>query len=205
MKPLSRISLFLFVFCFVLLLGYFVYREFLEVPIETKEQIYENYAKEETDIIKVDTNNIEKIDCNTVYLIKAFDMVTEKEEECTEIIPAKYIGFTRKQLEEEFKQYILSPSLGDEKKGIVAIELISFSRTKVVIRKKFYVEPLPEKYFIVVENNFLTVYFKDLKTLFLQTDIVLEELPNELQQEIMKIKPFDTQEELYNFLESYTS
>lgn len=205
MKPLSRVSLFLFVFCFVLLLGYFVYREFLEVPDSTTEQQYDTYAKEESNVIEVDTNTIEEIDCDTIYLIKAFDMVTEAEEEYIEIIPAKYIGFSREQLEEEIKQYALAPSLSDEKQGLQSMELISFSNEQVVIRKNFYVEPLPEKYFIVVENNLLTIYYKDLNTVFLHTDIVLEDLPNELQQEIMKIKSFDTQEELYNFLESYTS
>lgn len=206
MKPLSRVSLFLFVFCFVLLLGYFVYREFLEVPVGIQEQPYNTYAKEEeTDVVEVDTNTIEEIDCDTIFLIEAFDMVTEEEEEYTETIPAKYIGFSRRQLEEEIKQYVLAPSLSDEKLGLQSIDLISFSNERIVIRKNFYVEPLPEKYFIVVENNLLTIYYKDLNTVFLQTDIILEELPNELQQEIMTIKTFDTEEELYNFLESYTS
>ena len=44
-----------------------------------------------------------------------------------------------------------------------------------------------------------------MKTLFLSTNILLEHLPDEIKQEILDKKYIKNEEELYNFLESYSS
>ncbi len=64
---------------------------------------------------------------------------------------------------------------------------------------------VPYEYVIVEEEGYLTVYMKDLKTVYMYTDISYGELSDDLQQEISKGKKFSTLEELYNFLENYSS
>ena len=61
------------------------------------------------------------------------------------------------------------------------------------------------EYMIVEEEGYLLVYMKDLKTVYMYTDIQLLELPDELQEEIHMGKPFWDLEELYAFLENYSS
>ena len=57
----------------------------------------------------------------------------------------------------------------------------------------------------MVENNMVNVYYSDRKTVYMYTDIVLDTLPEEIQNEIIGAKYIRSPMELYNFLESYSS
>jgi hypothetical protein len=61
------------------------------------------------------------------------------------------------------------------------------------------------EYVIVNEGGSLTVYMKDLKTVYMYTDISYGKLSKDLQQEITQGKKFTTLQELYAFLENYSS
>lgn len=220
MKPVARISLFLFVFFFVLLFGYFIYGEFYTKQL-FKEPQEQKFASESDDqnkisdgfqmeqekdgIVQADTSKLPTLNCNTEFIVLDYNLNSDTEYELIESIPGKYIGFDRADLVEELRLYGEAPSLSDVKKGLESVELVSFSEEKVVIRKNYYVEPLPEHYIVVAEDNMITIYYQDLKTVYMNTEIMLEDLPWELQQEIIEMKIYETEEELYNFLESYTS
>ena len=60
-------------------------------------------------------------------------------------------------------------------------------------------------FYILAKDNKLVVYYEDLETVYLSTDIVMDSLPKDVQLEILKKKYFESEEELYNFLESYSS
>lgn len=57
----------------------------------------------------------------------------------------------------------------------------------------------------MVADHFIVVYREDKQTLYMNTDILLDSLNETLQTEIMRGKYVETEEELYNFLESYSS
>lgn len=61
------------------------------------------------------------------------------------------------------------------------------------------------EYVIVNENGFLTVYRKDLKTVYLKTDIPYSRMSVQLKEEIDHGYPIRDTAELYNFLENYSS
>ena len=63
----------------------------------------------------------------------------------------------------------------------------------------------PYEYVIVNDNGYLTVYQKDLKTVYFQTDIPYAELHTELQKKIDQGYLIQDAEELYDFLENYSS
>lgn len=63
----------------------------------------------------------------------------------------------------------------------------------------------PEGFVLLEEDGFVAVYEADRKTRYSTTGILLDELPEELQQEIQQGKVIDSEEQLYNFLESYSS
>ena len=54
-------------------------------------------------------------------------------------------------------------------------------------------------------HGFVAVYLKDGKTMYELTDIALSELPEEMQKEIRTGKTVESTEELYGFLENYSS
>lgn len=63
----------------------------------------------------------------------------------------------------------------------------------------------PYEYILLEEKGYVMVYHTDRKTLYASTDILMSELPKELQQEIEKGKYIGSEEQLYNFLENYSS
>lgn len=61
------------------------------------------------------------------------------------------------------------------------------------------------QYIMVTEDGYLTVYLADTQTRYMYTDIRYERLPEELQEKISRGMKFETLEELYDFLENYSS
>lgn len=62
-----------------------------------------------------------------------------------------------------------------------------------------------KEYVIVNEDGYLTVYKKDLKTIYCHTAISYQELSTDLQKQIDKGYWIQDTQELYDFLENYSS
>ena len=60
-------------------------------------------------------------------------------------------------------------------------------------------------YYLHERNGYVVVYKNDHKTIFEYTDIIYEELPEHLQTEIKNGKYVKDLDELYGFLENYSS
>lgn len=60
-------------------------------------------------------------------------------------------------------------------------------------------------YYLMARDGMIWVYHEDMKTVYLTTGIFLDSLPDEVRQEILDKKYIKNEEELYNFLESYSS
>ena len=54
-------------------------------------------------------------------------------------------------------------------------------------------------------DNKVIVYLEDKKTVYIETGILLDSLPGEIQQSIMEMMWIENEEKLYNFLENYSS
>lgn len=63
----------------------------------------------------------------------------------------------------------------------------------------------PHQYVVMDEEGFLTVYLDNPDTVYMYTGIVSTTLPIDLQQEIIDGKIFTNLEDLYRFLENYSS
>lgn len=165
--------------------------------LEMTEDVKENY--EEASAVP------ETLTCDTELVIREYDKSTRKEESYKESIPEQYIGKNRNQMEEIANSYTAAPSLKDLEKGFVSMEIASFSPEKLVVLKKYYSDLSKEHFYLIAENGLITVYYSDMSSVYLYTDISLDTLSEELQQEILDKKYVESEEELYNFLESYTS
>ncbi len=60
-------------------------------------------------------------------------------------------------------------------------------------------------YYLCGLHGYVAVYLSDKTTIYELTEIPLTDLPEEVQQEIIKGKYVETAEELYAFLENYSS
>ena len=58
---------------------------------------------------------------------------------------------------------------------------------------------------MLFRSNEVIVYLDDRKTVYIETDISLDSLPAHLQQNIIDMMWIRDEEELYSFLENYSS
>lgn len=173
------------------------------LPQTTQESPKEPSVLEEP--VAVAASDADSTDCDTVFVVMKYDMQqrTTVQEEST--IPAKYMGMSRDQLQEAIQLYVAAPPLSELNQGFVTAELVSFSPQKVVVKKSYQQQETADQFILLAEGNYVTVYRNDLETVYLYTDIRVDELPVEVQHEIIHQKYMDSEEELYNFLESYSS
>ena len=144
------------------------------------------------------------VTADTLYLVETVDLNKGTISESEEAVPVMYIGLNREELLDALSSYDKNPPLTEQERGFETIELTSFSKDRVVVCK-YYKEKEPEGFYLMVADHFIVVYHEDKSTLYMNTDILLDFLPDSLQREIMEGKYVASEEELYLFLESYSS
>lgn len=216
MKFIGRVSL----FCVIGILGFaagvYVNSSYLHLFYPNKGQEQPYITAKETNIqsirqgqesVAADSKSPDVITCDTVFVIEEYDKNTEMTAEHEEEIPGKYIGMDRESFVDAMEAYELSPPLAEQQRGLISVEVLSFSGSRVLIRKSycFVSEPEETVFYLVTEDHYITVYTQDMQNVYLYTDICVEELPEELQEEIIQKKLISGEADLYHFLESYSS
>lgn len=147
----------------------------------------------------------EVLNADTAYVLEETDLRNASVVETTWRLPAKYIGMNREEFLEAMELYEASPPLEELERGFVSLEVLSFSVGKVVVQMNYeYVQP-GSSFYLMVEDNYVVVYLEDRKTVYMDTDILLKDLPEELQNDIIQIMYVPDEESLYDFLENYSS
>lgn len=162
-------------------------------------------VSEDAQVIPTAMEEEQTIGADTQYIIEEVDLKKDTSVETKWKVPDKYIGMNRQQFVKEMELYQQSPSLKDHELGFVSAEVVSFSKERVVVRKSYMFKELSASFYLVNEKNYVVVYCDDLKTVYMNTNIALDSLPDALKQEIIQNKYIASEEELYNFLESYSS
>ncbi|MCI9144506.1 MAG: hypothetical protein HFH87_18120 [Lachnospiraceae bacterium] len=142
---------------------------------------------------------------DTEYVLEETDILNHTVVETTGRLPNKYVGMNREQFLQAMEVYEAFPPLSEMERGFVSLEVLAFSRARVVVQMNYkYVQPSASFYLAVYDNNVI-VYLEDMKTVYIETDIRLDTLPEKLQQEIMEMMWIENEEKLYSFLENYSS
>ncbi len=68
-----------------------------------------------------------------------------------------------------------------------------------------YTEDLDDYYYIKETDGYVTVYFADGETVYEYTSILMDELPESVQNELRSGKKVKTIRQVYGFLENYSS
>ena len=203
MKFLKSISL----FCFIVLLiaaGYFLFmpadnkNNFLSIEEMSKEPVVDNT---EVDLSVSTKQNVTT--CDTVFEVESY--IGNSYMHSVESIPFSFTGLNRDELLKEIERYELSPSFADKQNGFESIELLSFHPDKITVKKTYKEEQEKIIYYIKAVNHELIVYRSDMNEAYMPTDLTLEMLPENVQQEIIETKCFNDIRDVYDFLESYSS
>ena len=149
--------------------------------------------------------NSETLSVDTDYILKETNVLDHTELEIVRRLPQKYVGMNREQFLEVMDIYEAFPPLSEQQRGFVGLEVLSFSRERVVVRMDYrYIQP-STSFYLAAYDNMVWVYLEDKQTVYIETDIRVDMLPEELQRQIIQMKWVKNQEELYNFLENYSS
>lgn len=208
MKFVKRISLFFIYPLSMFSLGFASNMAIMEFfyPGKNNEQIQPQMIEEvKEEPIEVSVNDEPIVTANTHYIVQEYNAATgiTMEEELD--APDKFVGLDRDKLYEEIKEYNHNPSLTDLEQGFESMELVSFSSGRVVVKKSYHPKEEEKGFFLLNENHYVVVYDYSLSYVYMNTDIMVEKLPESLQEEILNIKYVEDEGELYNFLESYSS
>lgn len=142
---------------------------------------------------------------DTEYVLEENDILRNTVVETKWRLPAKYVGMDREQFISAMEQYETSPPLSEQERGFVSLEVMQFSRERVVIQMNYrYIQP-SQSFYLAVVNNEVVVLLEDQTTVYINTGIRLEELPEETQKEIMDMLYVEDEVKLYNILETYSS
>lgn len=145
------------------------------------------------------------VNANTLYVLERYDVMSGEKSEAEEVMPDKFIGLNREKLVDEIEEYNHNPSLTDLEQGFTYMELVSFSTGRVVVRKSYEAKEEEKGFFLLNENHYVVVYDQSLSNVYMDTEILVENLPESVQEEILNMKFVENEKELYQFLETYTS
>lgn len=147
----------------------------------------------------------ETLSVETKYVLEERDLKNNTTVETTWKLPDKYVGMNRDQFVEAMRIYEAAPPLSEMERGFVSLEVLSFSRERVVVQMNYrYVLP-SSSFYLAVYDNEVVVYLEDGETVYIETGIRLEQLPEEVQGDIIDMLWIEDEETLYGFLEAYSS
>ena len=208
MKFVKRISLFFIYPLSMFSLGFaanMAIMEFFYPGFEKTVIMPEEPEVEVKEQIQVSVSDEPVVTADTQYIVQEYDMGDTTVQENEVKAPDKFIGLDRERLAEEINNYNQNPSLTDLEKGFRYMELVSFSDKKVVVKKSYELPKEDKGFFLMNENHYVVVYDQSLSEVYMNTDILVEDLSAELQEEIIQMKYVENEKELFNFLESYSS
>lgn len=172
-----------------------------KVDLISQDEPGTDYGDESIEVVSVK----ETLTADTKYVIEENDMLKDSVVETVWTIPHKYIGMNREQFVEAITAYGENPPLAEVERGFVGLQVLSFSRDRVVVQMDYkYVQP-GSGYYVAVFDNEVIVYLEDKETVYINTGIKLENLPAEVQSEVIQMMWMTDEESLYGFLEAYSS
>ncbi len=189
------------------LMGFFSHMAYVEFfyPNRHTEQVQPPVVYKEETVARVAETPGEITTCDTSYVVVEYNMENEEQESTAGKLPEKYLGMTRDKLQDALKEYELNPTLEDQEKGFLSLQLEKFSKDQVVVQKNYRpIEKIPG-YYLMVQDGKIVVMEEDQQTVYLTTEIYAEALSDSLKQELILGKFIHNIDELYGFLESYTS
>lgn len=203
MVYLKRIGIVLL--CMLLMFGiyYGSYRFYLYKYGDEDIKKFESRFSDNTVEANQGENNA--ITQRTKLTVEHYNRLEGSQYEQEEAMPVEYIGMSREELTNYLEEYAKAPSLHDVEQGFEKYQILSFSESQVVLRKICTPAGTQYHYYLTEENGCVTVYYIDKRTVFEYTNIIVDMLPKDIQEQVKNGKYVKDDDALYDFLETYTS
>ncbi len=139
------------------------------------------------------------------YFLETYYLQSQTEDREQLALPGFMVGIDRSELNAYVEGYMESMPVNEYLSGLVSFEIVSFAEDKVVLRKIYDESKVENQFYICRKNDFVVVYYSDLKTVYEYTEIRVDSLIEEIQQTIEQGFYVKDAQELYSILEGYTS
>lgn len=179
--------------------------------LHTMKQHYDNAsdqmeeASTSTDDAVLTGSGSDKVLKSTRIVVESYDKegsMTDRQEYPAN---AEFIGNNRLDMLVYANAYREEAPEQEKKAGLERMVLESFSSDTVTL-VKYYGEPEEEQgYFIGIKDNVVIVYLRDRSQVYEYTNIELWSLPVELQYDLVEGIYVDSEKELFDFLQTYSS
>lgn len=114
------------------------------------------------------------------------------------------LGFDKDRVEEYLRGYTDHMTKDEKEKGLVSYEMISYKDNTITLRKTFR-KQIDTGFYAKSFNGYVVILNGDEKTVFEYTEIAINTLPDNLREDVLEGYYIASEEELYSFLENYTS
>lgn len=114
------------------------------------------------------------------------------------------IGCDKKELEKYLDDYMTHLSASEKEDGLSSYELVSYAGNVITLRKTYQM-PIYEGYYAKSFNGTIVILKGDEKTVYDYTQILVNTLPEDIQKKVQAGFFLEDENELYNFLETYSS
>lgn len=141
---------------------------------------------------------------DTVFTIEYY--YKDKDRTLTEEISSipSLLGCDMAGVERYLHDYMRHLSKDEQEEGLISYELISYKENHLYLRKT-YEKPIYTGYYAKSFNGYVVILNGDEKTVYEYTPISLHLLPDDIREEVMDGYYLENEEDLYNFLENYSS
>ena len=180
------------------------------VSYRSYNKAYKNYQKHQEEIKQRESVSVENTkdllvqpDTECVYL--TYNAITEDTTETKSRVATSFIAWTREEILSYLAGYMECLPEEEREKGLVSYELLSFSPEEMVFKKTYNPDEAIYRYYMVVENNEVVVYYSDWKNVYENTGIDATMLPIEEQKKLSGGIKVKDDAELYSMLEDYSS
>jgi len=114
------------------------------------------------------------------------------------------LGCDKEGVEQYLSDYMKHLSRKEQDDGLVSYELTEYNETEITLRKTYRKE---EKtgFYARSFNGTIVILQSDDKTVYEYTQIMIHMLPEDMQEKVNAGYYIETEEDLYSFLENYSS
>lgn len=201
-------NIWLMVFCVV---GFFAlctvayYQSYKRMVNEQNNVLYKTKEPAKTQNSAQVVNDGQTISAKCQMTVICHEVSDDSEEQHITAVLPEYVGMDVNMLNDRLTYESTNPELSEIDKGFIRAELVSFAPKSLVIKRYYSKNDIPDKYFMVLEDNYVTIYYADRKTVFENTGISRDKLRADeivMLNEGIAVKDEHT---LFSILEGYTS
>ncbi len=171
---------------------------------------YRSYDRGQEEVVKQDTHTVDtvkeiRVNSSMKYVVENYDGTTGVVTKEEGTVPAKIAGKTREELESYITEYNQKLQEAAIPEAPDSVELISFSKDKVVIRENYLGAEEETGFYIKLQDQEVVIFHNDQVTPYEYTGIREEVLP---ESELEKLRAgffVEDEKELYSVLENLSS